>query len=201
MAKHRKPVRRNPPRRNPGNPIDTATAVAVAKAGIEAVQAEGGSAAVAGGLAMLLHGLVRNTTDVDLLASKVPRRFPAGSYIRKLSFGGARYEVEAPSGKVSELDIIVRDDNESVLYRMALDDLSFKRGLPVVSPEWMAVIKFTAGRPKDLGDLEYLVTTMSASGRKRAIKNAHAAGGWYLQQDMENAVEEILWRHSRRSSK
>lgn len=108
--------------------------------------------ALAGGIAMHLYGFTRATKDVDVIASAV---LPLESKMH-LSFGGESYEVEVGETKVT-VDWIVRDDLFIIFYESALKDALDLAGRRVVSPEWLAILKYAAKRPKDSLDLRFLL--------------------------------------------
>jgi hypothetical protein len=109
--------------------------------------------AIAGGIAMHLYGFTRATTDVDVVADDVLELDAQ----RELSFGGKSYLVKVGRQNIP-VDWIVRDDDYAEWYTGALDAaVDSGVGHPIVSPEWMVVLKFFAGRGKDHLDLLWLL--------------------------------------------
>ncbi len=146
--------------------ISTEEGLEVAKAAIKAAHEKGIVCALAGGLAMHLYGFTRATTDVDFIADQ-----PLGWTAKdKLSFGGETYP--ASTGK-REIDLkwIIRDDFFCELYEAALRDaVETDEGLFVVSPEWMVILKYVAGRGKDQIDLLWLLQQPTLVNRDEVKK-------------------------------
>lgn len=128
--------------------------------GIEAAQKFGELAAqeeiewaLAGGLAMHLYGSQRLTKDVNIIASKdllLAAKHP-------LSFGGSNYTLQVGKYEVP-IDWIVRGDGYQKFYRAALkDSVKLPNGLRIITPEWLVILKFNAGRQKDLDDIVFLL--------------------------------------------
>ena len=131
--------------------LDTETALLAAK--IATQQAKGIASAICGGLAMHLYGFVRATQDVDLVASALLDVTPE----KKLSFGGVSFSVEVDGRRVT-VDWIVRDDFFREFYETALTEAQdLGEGLRIITPEWLAVLKYIAGRGKDQIDLLWLL--------------------------------------------
>ena len=128
--------------------------------GIEAAQKAGRLAAqeetewaVAGGLAMHLYGSPRLTKDVDIIASRHLSLTPQ----HRLSFGGSSYTLQVGKYAV-QIDWIVRSDGYQKYYRAALKEaIELSNGLRIVTPEWLVILKFNAGRQKDLDDIVFLL--------------------------------------------
>ena len=120
--------------------------------------------AVCGGLALHIYGFTRSTKDVDLLGDKLL----AFREIRKLNFGGVAYEVSVEGG-IIEVDLIIRSDEIQELYQQALNDAKVIKsvGVRVVSPEYMVILKYLAGRGKDQIDLMWLLREDDLVDRKK----------------------------------
>jgi hypothetical protein len=57
-----------------------------------------------------------------------------------------------------QIDWIVRSDGYQKYYRAALKEaVKLPNGLRVVTPEWLVILKFNAGRQKDLDDIVFLL--------------------------------------------
>ena len=109
--------------------------------------------AVAGGLAMHFYGSPRMTKDVDIIASNDISLTPQ----HPLTFGGSSYLLKVGKNNV-QLDWIVRSDGYHELYRKALkESIQLPNGLRIVTPEWLVILKFNAGRQKDLDDIVFLL--------------------------------------------
>jgi hypothetical protein len=133
--------------------ITTETGLAAAKQLNKLAAKAGVSCALAGGVAMHLYGFTRATTDVDMLAS-ARLKLKAS---RKLSFGGESYQVTIGKRTVT-VDWIVRNDDATLFYEAALTDAAMtETGLPIITPEWLVILKKLADRGKDHLDLLWLL--------------------------------------------
>lgn len=152
--------------------------------GLEAAQQFGEMAtreeiewALAGGIAMHLYGSPRLTKDVDIIASNHLSLTPQHS----LSFGGSSYNLQVGKYNV-QIDWIVRSDGYRELYRKALNEaIKLPNGLRVVTPEWLAILKFNAGRQKDLDDIVFLLSQEKLVDRptvKQKVIETLGEGGW-----------------------
>ena len=133
--------------------ISTEEGIEVAKSALKAAAEKGIVCALAGGLAMYLYGFTRATTDVDMVTD----RLLGWQAKDKLSFGGETYP--ASTGKrETDLKWIARDDFFREFYEAALRDaVEMDEGLNVISPAWMVILKYIAGRGKDQIDLLWLL--------------------------------------------
>lgn len=133
--------------------ISTEEGLAVARLASKAAQDKGLVCALAGGLAMHLYGFTRATMDVDMIANQ-----PLGWEAKdKLSFGGETYSAMTGSRTI-DLDWILRDDFFRDFYEAALRDaIETEEKLFVISPAWMVILKYIAGRGKDQIDLLWLL--------------------------------------------
>ena len=133
--------------------ISTEEGLEVAKAAIKAAHEKGIVCALAGGLAMHLYGFTRATTDVDMIANQL-----LGWEAKdKLSFGGETYPASTGKREIN-LKWIVRNDFFHEFYEAALRDaVETDEGFFIISPEWMVILKYIAGRGKDQIDLLWLL--------------------------------------------
>jgi hypothetical protein len=154
--------------------------------GVEAAQQVGRLAAqeeiewaVAGGLAMHFYGSPRMTKDVDIIASKNLSLTPQ----HPLIFGGSSYTLQVGKYAV-QVDWIVRSDGYREFYRRALQEaIALPNGLRVVTPEWLVILKYNAGRQKDLDDIVFLLRQENLVDRpavKRKIVETAGEVGWLL---------------------
>lgn len=130
--------------------------------------------ALVGGIAMHFYGSPRLTKDVDVIASGL---LPIDSE-RRLGFGGARYRVAI--GKLDiPVDWIVRNDQARTFYEKALEEAYLlPNGLPIVTPEWLVVLKYIAGRFRDQQDAVFLLKQKKLTDRKLIRKKiVDSAGG------------------------
>jgi len=169
--------------------ITTEDGVAAAEAVTKIAQEHGIDCALAGGVAMHLYGFTRATTDVDMLASK-----PLGLKLdRKLSFGGESYTIEIGARKIT-VDWIVRDDEVSEIYAMALADAKeMTNGVKLVTPEWLTIMKKLADRGKDQIDLLWLLRRPGLVDRKlveQHIRTIFGKGAYWPLRDLEGVYLE-----------
>lgn len=132
--------------------------------------------ALVGGVAMHLYGSPRLTKDVDVIASAILDLKSE----RNLGFGGKRYQVKIGKKEVP-VDWIVRNDTARKFYEQALQQShKLKTGVPIITPEWMIILKYIAGRFKDQQDAVFLLKQKNLVNRK-TIKNhiIETAGGEY----------------------
>ncbi len=152
--------------------------------GLEAAQQVGHLAAqeeiewaIAGGIAMHLYGSPRMTKDVDIIAS----RDLSLTAEHRLSFGGSSYTLQVGKYQV-QIDWIVRSDGYRELYRNSLKEaIRLPNGLRVVTAEWLVILKFNAGRQKDLDDIVFLLKQEKLVDRpavKQKIVETLGEGGW-----------------------
>lgn len=147
--------------------ISTETALKAARKIIVIAEKENVSQALAGGIAMHLYGFTRATKDVDFVASQVL----SVQVSRYLSFGGVRYEIETENRQVA-VDWIVRNDRYQKIYQAALRDaVTLDNGLKIITPEWLIVMKYTAGRGKDTLDLQWLLQQKGLVKRGKLREN------------------------------
>ena len=140
-------------RDNPNPMIDTETGISAVKELAKVAEKEGVEWALAGGIAMHLYGSSRLTKDVDVISLK---RLSLKA-VRPIGFGGESYEVSVGKKKIN-VDWIVREDNYRGYYVQALKDAAtLKNGLRIITPEWLAILKYIAGREKDLSDIVFLL--------------------------------------------
>jgi hypothetical protein len=131
-----------------------------ADSAMEAIETLGGLAdqhgidwALAGELAVILYGSDRLTKDVDVIAAK---RLPLESR-GALVQGGERYEV-AVAKRIVAVDWITRSDEARRFYQEALNDAVLMGDLPILTPEWLVILKYLAGRFKDQEDAVFLLS-------------------------------------------
>ncbi len=182
MKHHRHRSRRRNPsgRETPGEPITFSQAMRLAARFVRLGKRQGTRTAVAGGLAMALYGHTRMTADVDLIAAK-PLLKAARYWCKNIWFGGNSYKVPIDRKRVS-VDVIVRDDASRVLYESSLDMTRTLRGLPVISPEHLVLMKLEAGRHKDLSDVQFLLKEGITTPEK-VTAVAQAIGGIMFAND------------------
>lgn len=109
--------------------------------------------ALVGGMAMHLYGSPRLTKDADVIASAILSDLKTE---KPLGFGGSRYLVKVGKKEVL-VDWIVRNDDEKILYQAALKESIVIDEIPIVTPEWLILMKYLAGRFKDQEDAVFLL--------------------------------------------
>ena len=149
--------------RNHPNPmIDTETGVKAVKQFAALAKDKNIDWALVGGIAMHFYGSPRLTKDVDVIASAI---LPLEAE-RSLGFGGARYKVRVGKKQIP-LDWIVRDDQARKFYEKALvEAYLLPNGVPIVTPEWLVILKYIAGRFKDQQDAVFLLKQKGLTNRK-----------------------------------
>jgi hypothetical protein len=160
---------------------------------------EGVSCALAGGIAMHIYGYLRATQDVDMLAS---RRLNLPSE-KVLSFGGESYTVQVVGRKIT-VDVIVRNDFFRDFYEAALSDAQpLPDGQRIITPEWMVILKYLAGRGKDVLDLLWLLKEPGLVDRAKVAQSIERVMGktgaevalrglepYYIQAEVMRAGDE-----------
>lgn len=123
--------------------------------------------ALCGGLALHVYGFTRATKDIDLLADKL---LP-GKQIRKLNFGGAAYGIKVGDVTI-EVDVIIRNDEIKEIYELALNDAKVIKdiGIRVITPEYLVLLKYLAGRGKDQIDLMWMLRENDLVDRAKIVK-------------------------------
>ncbi len=137
--------------------------------------------AVCGGIAMAIYGSPRLTKDVDIIASK-PLPLEKEKIIGHLKQGGEHFIVETENREVP-IDWILRNDDFKAFYQEALKDAVMIDGIPILTPEWLVILKFIAGRFKDQEDAIYLLREKDLVNRVKIgelITNVFGANAWLL---------------------
>lgn len=149
---------------------------------------DGDQVAIAGGLAMQLWGSPRLTGDLDVIADDT-----LGYKGEPLTFGGVRTK----EGAVP-LDVIVRSDEWRDLYFGALASSVKMEGVsaPVVTPEFLVAMKMVAGRPKDEGDIRYLVLSEDFDPQATETVVRRYLGA-YAVKELRALTAEAEWRRTR----
>lgn len=157
--------------------------------------------ALVGGVAMNLYGSDRLTKDVDIIASKrLP--MPQSQIVGQLRQGGERYSTQTDKKTVA-VDWIVRNDEFKVLFQAALKESVKIDAIPILTPEWLVILKFIAGRFKDQEDAVFLLSRKDLVDRnlikEKIIEHVgraawglarHGYGRWYDIADGRSRDEE-----------
>lgn len=120
--------------------------------------------ALIGGLAMNVYGSDRLTKDIDIISS---RRLPVSSekIAGPLRQGGERYLIQTKK-RTANVDWIIRSDGFKKMFNEALAESVEISGTPVITPEWLVILKFIAGRFKDQDDAIFLLSRKGLVNRK-----------------------------------
>ncbi len=133
--------------------------------------------ALAGGVAMSYYGSPRLTKDLDIIASATLDLTAQ----RPLGFGGERYTAKVGRKEVP-VDWIVRNDDVDVFYQQALKDATDTEfGFRLITPEWLVILKYIAGRFRDQSDAVFLLKQNGLVDRKllkRQIIKTAGRGAW-----------------------
>lgn len=133
--------------------LDSESATEAIIAVAEVARSNGVDWALVGGIAVALYGGDRNTKDVDVIANKLLPLESEG----KLRQGGERYSIKAAKREVF-VDWILRNDSFKKLFQVALGEAVKLNDVPVLTPEWLVILKFIAGRFKDQEDAVFLLS-------------------------------------------
>jgi hypothetical protein len=120
--------------------------------------------AIVGGLAMLLYGSDRLTKDIDIIANKL-LPMSQDKIVGKLKQGGERFKTETGKNTVL-VDWIIRNDVFKPMFNQALKEAVKINEVPVLTPEWLVILKFIAGRFKDQEDAVFLLSREGLVDRK-----------------------------------
>jgi hypothetical protein len=170
--------------------ISTEEGIAAAAEILKKAQNLNVKCAICGGLAMHLYGFIRATVDVDFVASqKLPLKAN-----KALQIGGETYQIEVGSERQVDIDWIVRNDDKQEIYEAALANADVtEEGLPIITPEWMVILKYLAGRGKDQIDLLWLLREEGLVNRetvKNNIKQLFGRYAYWPLADMDNLFLE-----------
>lgn len=162
---------------NPNPLIDYETAMKALKSISKHADKKEIAWALAGGVAMSFYGSPRLTKDVDVIAREVlPLRAE-----RPLGFGGERYRAKVGKKDVP-VDWIVRNDNITAFYKKALDEAIVGHDdIPIITPEWLVILKYLAGRFRDQQDAVFLLKQKKLVDRRiirRKITETIGPAGW-----------------------
>lgn len=107
-----------------------------------------------GGVAMQSYGSPRLTKDIDFAVDAAFESPDVLSILGPINFGGNAYI----SAAGAQIDAILRNDEYTALYEEALaNHVTTEDGVPIVTPEYLAAMKFAANEPKHTLDLQWLI--------------------------------------------
>jgi hypothetical protein len=169
--------------------ISTEEGLDVASKMVKKAQENKIDCALCGGLAMHVYGFTRATVDVDFIAAE---RLPL-SASKKLQMGGEAYHLRSGEKDI-EVDWIIRDDDRKEVYEAAVAGAtSTEDGLPIITTEWMVILKYLAGRGKDQIDLLWLLREEGLVDRELVKQHINSLFGRYSfwpLADMDNLFLE-----------
>jgi hypothetical protein len=160
-------------RENGSTTIDTETGLSALEQVAVTADREKAKWALIGGIAMHIYGSDRMTSDVDVISEKALSLIAT----RPLGFGGERYLSKVGEKNVA-VDWIVRKDEAKPFYVNALRDAVEIAGVPIITPEWLVILKYLAGRFKDQQDAVFLLKKKGLVNRRLIKKKvSETAGG------------------------
>ncbi len=158
--------------------LDEESATEAIKAVAEIAEENAVEWALVGGLAMALYGSDRTTKDIDIIADKLLPLENQGL----LRQGGERYLIKT-NRKAVAVDWIIRKDEFKSLFRQALTEAVRINDVPILTAEWLVILKFIAGRFKDQEDAVFLLSQKNLVNRrliKEKIINLYGKAAWGL---------------------
>ena len=158
--------------------LDAESATEAIRAVAEIAEANGADWALVGGLAMALYGSDRTTKDIDIIADRLLPLENAGL----LRQGGERYLIKTVKREVA-VDWIIRKDEFKQLFAEALNEAVHINDVPVLTPEWLVILKFIAGRFKDQEDAVFLLSQKGLVDRdaiEQKIVSLYGRAAWGL---------------------
>ena len=158
------------------NLLDEESATEAIKTVAEIAEANDIDWALVGGLAMAIYGSDRTKKDIDIIADKLLPLESQGL----LKQGGERYSIKTGK-KIVTVDWIIRRDEFKSLFRAALKESVKINDVPILTPEWLVILKFIAGRFKDQEDAVFLLSRKDLVNRnviKEKIVNHVGLAAW-----------------------
>lgn len=153
--------------------LDEESAIETIETVAELAEENGIKWALVGGLAMTVYGSDRTTRDIDIIADKLLPIEKVG----ELRQGGERYLIKTAKKEVA-VDWIIRKDEFRKLFAVALSEAVRINNVPILTPEWLVILKFIAGRFKDQEDAVFLLSRKGLVNRnlikEHIIKQAGA---------------------------
>ena len=101
---------------------------------------------------MALYGSDRTTKDIDIIADKL---LPLEK-VDDLVQGGKRYLIKTNKKEVA-VNWVIRKDVFKELFAKALKESVKINDVPILTPEWLVILKFIARRFKDQEDAVFLL--------------------------------------------
>lgn len=133
--------------------LDEESAIETIETIAEIAEEKGIKWALVGGLAMAIYGSDRTTKVIDIIADKTLPLAKVGELLQ----GGERYLIKTNKKEVA-VDWIIRKDEFKKLFAEALKESVKINDVPILTPEWLVILKFIAGRFKDQEDAVFLLS-------------------------------------------
>ena len=153
--------------------LDEESAIETIEKVAEFAEQNGVEWALVGGLAMVIYGNDRTTKNIDIIADRLLPLEKVGDLVQ----GGERYLIKTSKKEVA-VDWIIRKDEFRQLFAQALKEVVKINDVPILTPEWLVILKFIAGRFKDQEDAVFLLSRQDLVNRKlikeHIIKHAGA---------------------------
>ena len=146
--------------------LDEESAIETIEKVAEIAEQNGVEWALVGGLAMVVYGSDRTTKDIDIIADKLLPLEKVGDLVQ----GGERYLIKTNKKEV-EVYWIIRKDEFRQLFGEALKEAVKINDVPILTPEWLVILKFIAGRFKDQEDAVFLLSRKDLV--KRTLIKSH----------------------------
>jgi hypothetical protein len=91
---------------------------------------------------------------------------PPSSVVGRLVQGGERYSIKVRDKNIY-VDWILRRDEAKRFFETALAEATQIDGIPILTPEWLIILKHIAGRFKDQEDAIFLLRQKGLVNRKK----------------------------------
>lgn len=158
--------------------LDEETAIEAINKVTEIAAAKDIDWALVGGLATALYGGDCKTKNIAIIADAPLPLEKAG----ELRQGGARYLIKT-NRKAVAVDWIIRKDEFKQLFAQALTEAVKINDVPILTPEWLVILKFIHGRFKDQEDAVFLLSRQDLVNRhlikQRIVKTPEQSlGAW-----------------------
>lgn len=125
---------------------------------------------------MALYGSDRTMKGIEIIADKLLPLEKVGELLQ----GGERYLIKTNKNDVA-VDWVNRKDEFKELFAQALKESVKIKGVPVLTPEWLVILKFIAGRFKVQEDAVFLLSCKGLVDRKlikKKIINLFGRRAW-----------------------
>ena len=158
--------------------LDDESATHAIKTVVKIAEANDVNWALVGGLAMAVYGGDCKSKNIAIIANKLLPLESKGL----LRQDGERYLIKTQKKEVA-VDWIIRKDEFKALFQDALAEAVKIDDTPILTPEWLVILKFIAGRFKDQEDAVFLLSRKGLVNReiiKQNIVKHFGLGAWSL---------------------